>query len=420
MNILIIAQKDLQVLLRDRGAIFYLLLLPIVFILIWGGLGFVAAGGQADDDQREIIPVVNLDPAGEASRSLVRALDQTQGFKVVQYDKAEAERSLSRAEIWWMLVIPAGFSQQAQAGPQATLRFITHPDADTAESTRSAAVEKVIRGVAHQLSLETQIVAALQQIGEMQAASPVQSAAFTTDNYVAQARAQFESSRTRPLVTVEQVEPASAQSNDEFQFDVTNSSVAGFIVLFVFLAAQTTARSIYDEKRAGSFRRLLASPMSGGEILGGKLVANLIVTLIQIIVIFLVGMFFFQLLGFGRLTLGNDPLALVIVSLLLALCSTSLGVLIAAIARSEGQIGGLSTAFLWIAAMIGGTFMPTYVLPGVVKGLGQVVPHYWANQAYFDLLVRGQTLSGVTTEIAALAGFTVLFFAIGLWRFDFE
>jgi ABC-2 type transport system permease protein len=419
MNILIIAQKDLQVLLKDRGAIVYLLLLPIVFILIWGGLGSVAAGGQAEDNEQEIIPVVNLDAAGEAAASLVRALDQTEGFKVVLYDQADAEQSLSRAEIWWMLVIPVGFSEQTEAGSQATLRFITHPDADTAQSTRSAAVEKVIRGAAHQLSLEAQIVDALQQFGDMQAASPVQSAVFTAENYIAQARAQFESSRTRPLVRIDQIEPSSAQS-DEYQFEVTNSSVAGFIVLFVFLAAQTTARSIYDEKQAGSFRRLLAAPISGAELLGGKLVANLVITIVQIVVIFIVGMFFFQLMGFGRLTLGNDPLALILVSLLMALCSTSLGVLIAAIARSEGQIGGVSTAFLWIAAMIGGTFIPTYLMPGIVKGLGQVVPHYWANQAYFDLLVRGQTLSGVTTEIAALAGFTALFFAIGLWRFDFE
>jgi ABC-2 type transport system permease protein len=262
-------------------------------------------------------------------------------------------------------------------------------------------------------------VDALQQFGEMQAASPAQSPVFTAENYVAQARAQFESARTRPLITVDRIEPATAQS-DEFQFEVTNSSIAGFIVLFVFLAAQTTARSIFDEKRAGSFRRLLAAPISGADLLGGKLVANLIITIAQIVVIFIVGMFFFQLMGFGRLTVGNDPLALILVSLLMALCSTSLGVLIAAVARSEGQIGGVSTAVLWIAAMIGGTFMPTYLLPGMVKGLGQAVPHYWANQAYFDLLVRGQTLSGVTTEIAALAGFTLLFFAAGLWRFDFE
>ena len=49
-----------------------------------------------------------------------------------------------------------------------------------------------------------------------------------------------------------------------------------------------------------------------------------------------------------------------------------------------------------------------------------VVPHYWANLALDNLMVRGATLAGVTTEVAALPGFTALFFAIGVWRFDFD
>jgi ABC-2 type transport system permease protein len=48
------------------------------------------------------------------------------------------------------------------------------------------------------------------------------------------------------------------------------------------------------------------------------------------------------------------------------------------------------------------------------------VPQYWANRAFDDLLLRGLGLQDVALELAVLLGFAILFFVIGLWRFDFE
>jgi ABC-2 type transport system permease protein len=73
-----------------------------------------------------------------------------------------------------------------------------------------------------------------------------------------------------------------------------------------------------------------------------------------------------------------------------------------------------------VAAIIGGSFISVYALPAIVRAIAQVTPHFWANKAYVDLLARGQTLSGIVDELIALAVFAVVFFGVGLWRFDFE
>jgi ABC-2 type transport system permease protein len=52
--------------------------------------------------------------------------------------------------------------------------------------------------------------------------------------------------------------------------------------------------------------------------------------------------------------------------------------------------------------------------------LPKIVPHYWANHALTNLMTRGLGLADVTTDMAALLGFTALFFIVGLWRFDFD
>jgi ABC-2 type transport system permease protein len=298
-----------------------------------------------------------------------------------------------------------------------TLTLIVHPDANPADFQ---ATQNLITSASRDLSLENQILAGLRQMGEMQAGSPEFQEAFSSDRLVGQAESQFENSRTHPLVVVQQVSATSSEeSQDMGASDWAQASVAGFTVLFVFLAAQGTARSIYDEKRDGSFRRLLAAPIRKPELLSGKLMPNLLLALLQVVVIFGVGILVLPILGWGELTIP-DPLSWAVVSVVIALCSTSLGILIASLAHTEAQISGLSTVILWVAGMIGGSFIPTFMMPEFLQTIGRFVPQFWANQAFYDILVRGKELGDVIPGIAVLLVFTAIFFGIGLWRFDFD
>lgn len=145
-----------------------------------------------------------------------------------------------------------------------------------------------------------------------------------------------------------------------------------------------------------------------------------VIILVQIAVIFAASILLLPLIGLDRLYLGNDILALVVLSMLVALCSTSLGLLIAAIARTEGQISGISVVAMWVMGAVSGAFVPTFFLGDFLGTVGKVTPQYWAVSAYTALFVRGQTLADIGPDLAILAGFTAVFFAIGLWRFKFD
>jgi ABC-2 type transport system permease protein len=316
-----------------------------------------------------------------------------------------------------VLTIPANFAANIAAGRPVTLHLVSHPDAS---ETTTESVLRVVNGVALRMSLRTQLIASLEQMGAMLAAAPSGFQVFTAEKVEAQAQSQFERSKTTPLVAVEQTQPENL-SERVAEPNAVQQNVPGYTIVFVFLTAQATAFSIYKEKKEGSFRRLLAAPMSKAALLAGKMIPNFITGLTQIAVIFGVSVFVLPMMGLDRLTLGDDPLALVLVSLLLALCSTGLGILIAAIARTEGQIGGLGVLALWTMGAVGGCLFPPFLLKGgLLDTVGRVVPHYWAIRAYQDLVVRGRGLTDVTTEMLALLVFTGVFFAIGLWRFEFD
>ena len=415
MGALHIAGKDLSILLKDRGTLFQLFLLPLVFIVVFSGaLG--AIGGDAEQDARIPLAVVDLDGSALAQRFL-EDVEAAGGVRVERYEEAEAAALLQERKLVRVLTIPAGFAADLDAGRQVTLRLVTHPDADLA---RTEAVRLVLEGAAQSLSLEYQIIASLEQLSAMQAGWPETAEVFSAERMIAQAQYQFERARTQPLIAVAQRTPLIADREPDVFPDAVQLAVPAFTVLFVFLTAQTTAHSIYEEKKLGSFRRLLAAPLSKAALLAGKILPNFVMALIQTAVIFAFGLVGLRLMGLQPLSLGHATGTVILVSVVIALCSSTLGILIAAVARTENQIGGLSSLILWGAGILGGSFVPLFILEQFLGTLPRVVPHYWANRAFENLLIRGLGFASVTGELGALLGFTALFFAIGLWRFNFD
>jgi ABC-2 type transport system permease protein len=372
-----------------------------------------AVGGS--HDTRLPLAVVDED-GGPRAQVLREGVEAAGGVRIELKAGAVAAEALDKGELARALFVPAGFSSDLDAGRQVMLRLVSRPDADV---PRTEAMRMVIEGVARDMALEGQILTSLRQMGEMMATVPDAFTMLAVERGPAQAREQFELSRTRPLVTLVTRVPMRAVTVEE-QASAAQLAVPSFSVLFVFLTSQATARSIYDEKKVGSFRRVLASPVSKGELLVGKMLPNVAASLIQVIVIFGFGLLVLPLLGQAPLSLGNAPFAVVLVGILIAVCSSSLGILIAALARTENQIGGLSAVILWAMGVLGGSFIPVFFLERFLGPSMRVVPHYWANSAFTDLLVRGAGLSDVMPQMVALLIFTAAFFAVGLWRFDFD
>ena len=408
---LAIAWKDIRILLNERGRVFMLFLLPVIFVVAFTAIF---------DLQREQTPeaieliVANGDPGGAMSVTLLQELGVNGGVTAKPVPTEEGLSQLRSEQIDVLLVIPAGFSTDISSGTPVLLRLVSGPEAD---SSRLEALRSAVDGVAKDLSLETQLVSALELMGDMMGTNPESNRVFTPDRVVAQARSQFERARSEPLISIERSIPDEIL-RERASFSPADLSVPGFTVLFVFLAAVGTAVSLFEERTTGTFRRLLISPVGKVQIVFGKLLPNMATALLQIFIIFGVSMALLPLLGFQGISMTR-PGVLLVISVLVALCSSALGLLIASIARTEGQISSMGAVILWAMGAVSGAFVPQFFLGGFLGSVGKIVPHYWATAAYQGVLVRGQGLSGITQELGMLIGFTALFFGFGLWRFRF-
>ena len=408
-----VALKDVRLLFADRSGPLTAFFLPMVFIVVLTGAMQGWMGPSPDIPQS--LHVVDRDGSA-ASREYVASLDRAGGVRVVTLSEMDAMAGLRGGVLHNVLVIPRRFGEDVAAGRSVSLRLLTHPDASP---TTTDALARVTGGVARSMSLVGGLAAGLGGPQSRAAAPPAGQPVAATEEIAAQARAQIARSRSDPRVAVEQVRPAHVGGAGPTP-TAAQQNIPGYTIIFVFLTAQATAQSIHREKREGSFRRLLAAPMERGTLLAGKMLGNAMICLLQVGAILVASLLLLPALGMERLSLGPDPGALALVTLVMVACSTGLGVLIAAVARTEGQIGGLGSLVPWTAGAIGGCLFPPFLLGGLLDTLGSIVPHYWAIRAYQDLIVRGQTLSGVLPEMLALCIFALLFSGIGLWRFRYD
>jgi len=429
-QILATTWKDLRILLKDFGGLATLFLMPTMFIFVMT----LALGGlfnRGSDNPIEIL-VVNND-TGTIGAQIVNGLKTTEGFAVeTEWDGVVLTRSKAEALIIdekrsIAVIIPADFSDTiehsvfdtpANETPQkAQIDLVVDP---TLSSQIIGPVKGTLAGLGQQ-ALMTGVAPRgidlfLDQIDQA-AESPM--AVVDRESLREKAvRSTAGGGDTSSVLEVVQMQPAGMEI--EQLPNSVQQNVPGWTLFGVFFIAQTLAASLLEEKKVGTFRRLLAAPMSRAALLLGKLTPFLIVNLIQIVLMFAVGVFIMPFVGAPKLELGSHPGALILVSLAASLTATGLGLLIAAIAKTSEQISGLGTLLVVTMAALGGVMVPRYIMPDFMQTIGLISPHAWALTAYQDVLVRGYGAAQVMPEVVTLMGFAAVFFGVSLWRFRWD
>ena len=195
-------------------------------------------------------------------------------------------------------------------------------------------------------------------------------------------------------------------------FQVT---VPGNAVLFAFFLSLAVAITFAHERHNGVWKRMLAAPVPRWQALLGKLVPYLLISLVQLTFLFGLGV------GLFGMKIAGSFGALVVLSIALSLCSVTFGFLISSFGGTERQIGSTVPVVVLVMGLLGGCMFPRMFMPGFMKQLGRAVPQSWALDGYYDVLIReGTGIAQIAPQLAALVGFSVVFTALGLWRFQFE
>jgi ABC-2 type transport system permease protein len=186
--------------------------------------------------------------------------------------------------------------------------------------------------------------------------------------------------------------------------------VPGYSLMFVFFLISNLSMTVIEERETGALRRLLVAPIPLSRILMGKMLPYFLIAVVQFIWVLLASRLIFGI------NLGNAILGLGIIILASSLAMATLGILIAAFARSESQASGLATVLVLAMAVVSGAMYPSISIPG----LQAITPHYWAMQGFLNIIARGQGTQGAMLPAGILIIMSAVFFTVGAIRFRFE
>jgi ABC-2 type transport system permease protein len=186
--------------------------------------------------------------------------------------------------------------------------------------------------------------------------------------------------------------------------------VMGLILMLI--CALMTSVGIVKEKESGTMEVLLVSPLKPVYIILAKAMPYLLLSMINIATILLLSRFLLGVPVAGSLTL------LVSISILYALVSLCLGLLISTIADTQQAAMLISGMALMLPAMLlSGMIFPVENMPWILRILSDIVPAKWYIIAVKDVMIKGLGAAAVWKEISILLFMILFLIALSVKRF---
>jgi len=180
--------------------------------------------------------------------------------------------------------------------------------------------------------------------------------------------------------------------------------IAFLAFFFVFLL---TCVSFLRERSQGTMERLLATPATRLEIILGYLGGLGLFALIQVAVI---GAFTIWVLKIHYL----GSLALIFLDIaLLALVGVGLGILSSTFARTEFQVIQFIPIIIIPQALLSGMIWPVEEMPSYLQPFAYIMPLTYANRALRSVMLKGQGLDVIWSDLLILVGMAIFIVALG-------
>ena len=430
-KLLNIAFKDLTVVFRDRGAVIYMLATPFLLTLAMAFAFGRLTGGGSQSAGIEQIPVVIVNhDSGQFGQYITQTFESKDLANLVKpttlLDDAAARLAVDNDQAVAAVIVPADFSSNilptgATAGDAAASSdAAASPDAAAYLNRKQSVIEvysspvrpinaAVVRSIVDRI---------LSRLAAGVAGAQVSIAQLLTNGLVAPnqlqavgqaigARASQAAAQSSPITVNTQLSAATASNSGGF--DWLGYMAPSMAIMFLMFTVTTGGRSILTEREWGTLPRMLATPTTPAQVVGGKIAGTYFTGAAQMFILIVFGGLAFQI-HWGA------PVAVVLLTLALVAAATSWGMLIAAYSRSPGQAASLGTAVVLIFAGLAGNFVPRQLLPQWLQTASYISPNAWGLEGFLKLAGNG-TLTDVLGPIVALLIMAAVLFSLALLAF---
>ena len=360
MDSLIVAKKEFKILFRKKALIIPLVLFPIIMIVFFG----YGMGGTVKEAP---ILIVN-DDTGRASSSLVQEIgsyaEKYGGDPMfsVTYTKdmsqSEAESKVNDGMYKGVLIIPPEYSDSVAKNESITLTLLT----DSSDTTTSGIIINFMRQLFSKKGLVSLNV-----------------------------------------------------PNIYGNLEYLDFLIPGVIALTVFMGSvATTGSAIAGEKEDGTLVRMLMTPISKRSVILGKTIYQLILQLGRAVLLIFAA---YLLVGFH---MNGSWLDVALVLIVFTLGGVGMGIVMSSRVEDMESFFQLNMLVTMPAMFVTGVFFPLSSVPDWMRYIAYCLPLTYAIDAMRIIMIKGQGLNAVSTDMIILSLFAIVTFTLGVHLFRRE
>lgn len=362
-------KKDLLTLWRHKVQFVSLILFPILMIALcgWG------MGGTVENT-----PVVIVkQTSGYITDQAINAIKEDKTFEVkdILSDPDEAKKMVDKGEVKSAIILSSDFEKD---GSRNAILYIDSSDQMTTQMVVPT-TQRIFASLSEQIEI----------------------------NKIASANRN-----TNQLTSMKQA--IKLQINKIYgEIEYIDFLLPGVLAMTMFMSSMLgLGDSIAGERERGELARLFMTPTSISSVLTGKIISQVVKEMIRAIILILSAMLIFNVVLNGSLAL------LILVMLISVLCFVGFAMMISATAKTQEDYIQIVMPLAIPMMFICGVFFPKETMPWLLQKISYILPLTYAEDAFRAVMLQGAGLSSIAMDLVVLLMFTVLFFIVGVVRFN--
>lgn len=408
---LLLAVKDVRVILNDKGNIFWVFGFPVIFALFFGAI----FSGMGREPSGMKIAVVDEDES-EFSKLYLSKLESSESLETVGLGREEALDQVRRGKVSAAVMLKSGFGDgfgAIFAGGDSKLEIASDP-ARRMESAylqgllAKAQFEVLAEGFANRDWMRNQVDTWREQVST--GLDGEQARLFldffdSLDTLVQDVEDQnFKPALEGDLLNIKRIDVQRQSDGPASPFQITFPQAMIWAILG---CTATFAISIVKERTNGTFARLRVAPLGRTHILGGKGLACFGTCAFVMCIQWIGAKLIFKMPV-------DSPLLLVLAGACTISCFAGFMMFVSTLGRTEQSVGGAGWAMLMIMAMLGGGMIPLFVMPPWLRPISHFSPVKWGIYALEGAIWRHFTLLEMLGPCLILLAIGTTFFALGI------
>jgi len=405
--------KEFLLLIRDRGGLAMLFLMPVALIIIMS----LIQDAPFRDYQEAQIPLVFVnDDRGEIGTVIEKGLQNLRIFsinKTINGSSATEEtavHSVSGGKYKIAVIIPSGVSETVHRNSEIMVKRALADmglvDDSTENKNMDSARIKIFFDPAAKHSLKTAVKGSLEKYASKLETRHILKSLNEQLNEVAEEKVEL-SLPEEGFIQISEISSGNSEREMLFSNSVQHN-VPAWTIFAMFFIVIPLASNIIKERESGVLARLKTLPGSFSIQISGKFAVYFLVCFAQLIFMLAVGVFVLPLLGLSKLELGSGIVALTVISVCIAFAAIGYGLLVGTLFNTHQQAAVFGSISVVIMAALGGIWVPSYVMPEMMQKVGKLSPMNWGLEAFNDLFLRGGGIYEIIFESLLLIGFFLL------------